>query len=207
MAKAILISIQPQYVAKILNGEKTIEIRKKFPKNYVGWVYIYCTKKDSLCCIRQIGSDRYICGKDFNKKDFPRLSSGYEGKGKVVARFWCDKVSAIECVCCLTIPTIAYTTFLDRRYGYCSLLKASCLNDNEIMRYLGNKEGQSGYAIHISKLEVFDTPRILTMFRKPEFNKNIYDDNGNRLSLFERLRKYSITKAPQSWCYIEGKND
>ena len=42
--KAILMSIKPKYVAKILNGEKTIEIRKKFPKDYVGWVYIYCTK-------------------------------------------------------------------------------------------------------------------------------------------------------------------
>ena len=42
--KAILISIKPYWVAKILNGEKTIEIRKRFPKDYVGWVYIYCTK-------------------------------------------------------------------------------------------------------------------------------------------------------------------
>lgn len=30
-----MISIKPQWVAKILNGEKTIEIRKKFPKDYV----------------------------------------------------------------------------------------------------------------------------------------------------------------------------
>ena len=44
MRKSILMSIKPQYVAKILNGEKTIEIRKRFPKDYVGWVYIYCTK-------------------------------------------------------------------------------------------------------------------------------------------------------------------
>ena len=44
MGKSILMSIQPQWLAKILNGEKTIEIRKKFPKDYVGWVYIYCTK-------------------------------------------------------------------------------------------------------------------------------------------------------------------
>ena len=42
--KAILISIQPQWVAKEINGEKTIEVRKKLPKDYIGWVYIYCTK-------------------------------------------------------------------------------------------------------------------------------------------------------------------
>ena len=42
--KAILMSIRPQWVAKILNKEKTLEIRKHFPKDYVGWVYVYCTK-------------------------------------------------------------------------------------------------------------------------------------------------------------------
>ena len=30
--KSILISIRPEYAGKILNGEKTIEIRKTIPK-------------------------------------------------------------------------------------------------------------------------------------------------------------------------------
>ena len=43
--KSIMISIQPQYVEKILNGEKTIEIRKTMPKCELPCkVYIYCTK-------------------------------------------------------------------------------------------------------------------------------------------------------------------
>ena len=43
--KAILISIQPRWVAKILNGEKTLEIRKTMPKCDLPIdVYIYCTK-------------------------------------------------------------------------------------------------------------------------------------------------------------------
>ena len=44
MSKAILISIKPKYVAKILNGEKTIEIRKTMPKDLPIDVYIYCPK-------------------------------------------------------------------------------------------------------------------------------------------------------------------
>lgn len=41
---AILISIQPQWVEKILNGEKTIEIRKTIPKCKLPCkVYIYCS--------------------------------------------------------------------------------------------------------------------------------------------------------------------
>lgn len=43
--KAILISIKPEWVEKILNGEKTIEIRKSMPKCDLPIdVYIYCTK-------------------------------------------------------------------------------------------------------------------------------------------------------------------
>ena len=38
-------SIKPKYVAKILNGEKTIEVRKSKPKSKLPiQVYIYCTK-------------------------------------------------------------------------------------------------------------------------------------------------------------------
>jgi predicted transcriptional regulator len=42
--KAILMSVRPEWVAKILNGEKTIEIRKTAPKCELPVeVYIYCT--------------------------------------------------------------------------------------------------------------------------------------------------------------------
>ena len=42
--RAILMSIRPQHTCNILNGIKLWEIRKKFPSDFVGWVYIYCTK-------------------------------------------------------------------------------------------------------------------------------------------------------------------
>ena len=45
--KSILISIKPEWVAKILNGEKTIEIRKTAPKCELPVeVYIYCAEKN-----------------------------------------------------------------------------------------------------------------------------------------------------------------
>ena len=47
--KAIMISIKPEWVCKILNGEKTIEIRKTMPKCKLPCkVYIYCTKGKKL---------------------------------------------------------------------------------------------------------------------------------------------------------------
>ena len=44
MSKAVLISIRPEWVRKILNGSKTVEIRKTAPKCGVPFkCYIYCT--------------------------------------------------------------------------------------------------------------------------------------------------------------------
>ena len=199
--KSILLSIKTKWVAKIFNGEKTIEIRKKFPKDYVGWVYIYCTKEDDLCCIKKIAKDKYVCGKDFDISDFNYLASGYNGKGKVVARFWCDKVEEIK------------TT---ERHSP-ELLDQSCLNADEFYDYL--TKGKNflgkilGYAIHISNLEIFDRPRELSEFYKkgyldyikpcehPRYPKTYKDFYKSVLKVAKH--KFKITKAPQSWCYCE----
>lgn len=44
MTKSLMISIQPKHLVNILNGNKTLELRKTVPKDFKGWVYIYCTK-------------------------------------------------------------------------------------------------------------------------------------------------------------------
>ena len=79
-------SIRPQWVAKILNGEKTIEIRKKFPIDYVGCVYIYCTKDRKQCLVRNNINKTYHLDTCYWDEFESNLN------GKVVARFWCDKV-------------------------------------------------------------------------------------------------------------------
>lgn len=66
--KQILISIKPKWVAKILRGEKTLEIRKTAPKELPCEVYIYCTKSDYIGYLPK----RYV--------------------GKVVAKFTLNKV-------------------------------------------------------------------------------------------------------------------
>ena len=90
--KAIIMSINPKWVTKILNGEKTIEIRKKFPKNYVGWVYIYVTEdsRKGWCMVGINGNETYY--QKYDKNAVYSTAHNYIGNGKVVARFWCDKV-------------------------------------------------------------------------------------------------------------------
>ena len=176
MSKSILISIQPQWVAKILNGEKTIEVRKKFPKDYVGWVYIYCTKgKETYLygdkSVYEGKRESFWCQRILGNGIVPMLN------GKVVARFWCDKVEHFEFE---TISRDIDGYWLDNGDMVDKkLLKQSCLTYDEFYDYI--KFGE-GYAIHITRLEIFDKPMLITMFRKPEFSKNIYDNSGNRLS-------------------------
>ena len=167
--KAILMSIRPQYVAKILNGEKTIEIRKKFPKDYVGWVYIYCCKQKKY----EIG-----CHINYHKVD-----------GKVVARFWCDKVEHIE-------PRIVewnmkhQTDTIDQE----QLLERSQLSLIDLMKYCGGV----GYAIHITKLEIFAKPKEISEFRTkhyPQYSGMVKNETHYEL--------VPLTRSPQSFMFIE----
>ena len=174
--KTILMSIRPKWVAKILNGEKTVEIRKKFPKDYVGWVYIYCTKDKQLT----LRNERYILinGEKYHI-DSPVLN------GKVVTRFWCDKVEKIHSY---LEPEQWYMT---SDLGGSGLLQKSCLTFKELDDYLLSGEG---YAIHITKLEIFDRPKEISEFW----------NNGKKVKGHNGTYQYSkITRAPQSWCYVE----
>lgn len=69
MAKAVLISIRPEWVEKILAGEKTLEVRKTRPNMGTPFkCYIYCTNSG--------------------------VAMGMWGKhGKVVGEFTCNKVT------------------------------------------------------------------------------------------------------------------
>ncbi len=185
--KAILMSIQTKWVAKILNGEKTIEVRKKFPKDYVGWVYIYNTKRTKEGVLKLI----YVG----NKLEFV-LAYGKTSKyqGKVVARFWCNKVEE------MWQGEDGGSFFTDTIKKPYKVSELACISDDDIEIYF---DGENGYAIHITRLEILDKPMVLTMFRKVGFRKFLNDSKPNRMSLLETLKKYSITKAPQSWQYIE----
>jgi len=73
--KAILMSIRPQHLVNILNGKKTIEIRKTMPKCALPIdVYIYCTK---------------------DKKYANLINRGGFLTGMVVAKFTLEKISPV----------------------------------------------------------------------------------------------------------------
>lgn len=202
MNKSILMSIKPQYVAKILNGEKTIEVRKKFPKDYARWVYIYCTKgKPNIQQYLSLAGVGVIA---------EPIKPNYIN-GKVVARFWCDKVEEIfleedgymlpyQDVCSkrkLVTATLSNN----------ELCTESCLKNEELDNYL---KTNNGYSIHITRLEIFDKPKELKEFYKVGAWK-VFEEQFDssylkreQQEIMEELEQ-TITKAPQSYMFVEGE--
>lgn len=180
--KAILISIKPKYVAKILNGEKTIEIRKRFPKDYRGWVYIYCTKEKPRAILTDKGC---VVANTLAVGGNSQYKSGYSLSGEVVARFWCDKVEHFEYDTC-SRDICGY--WLDN--GQIFKNKGTCLSADELWNYI---KGKDGYTIQISKLEIFDEPKELSEFWT--ISHKVKGKKGHYTS-------HKISKAPQSFQYI-----
>jgi len=181
----ILLSVKPKWVAKILNGEKTIEIRKSIPKCALpATVYIYCTKEDGLIRLKDY-PDRYVCEQEFKLEDYPKMDSGYEGEGKVVAKFTLNRVEEIYDVGDGVAFNPVTSTMLPKE-----LLEASCLAYHELGEYLNYGYGKTGYAWHIDNLEILKKPRYL--------NEGFFQPKKSPDQIF--IQTY--LKGPQSWCYV-----
>ena len=193
--KAILISIKPQHVANILNGIKTLEIRRKFPIDYVGWVYIYCAKdnKQRLYPVALLDKSNHVFKRAYREDKIDNRTNYLNGK--VVARFWCDKVEEIKRI----YPSWDTKIFAweTETLAEGEIENKACLSSKELRNYLAFKE--NGYAIHITKLEIFDKPKEIS-----EFYNYCKDEKceyrNNHCSI---CRRESLNRAPQSWCYIE----
>ena len=152
MAKAVLISIRPEWAEKILFGKKTLEVRKTRPCLETPFkCYIYYTKSVMI---------------------------GLRGKpGYVVGEFVCDRVETIKAA---TEPYGIYDVDDD-------FVAQTGLVDGALWGY---GKGATLYGWHISKLEIYDTPKPLSEFK------------GLRKTKFG-YAPVEIKRPPQSWCYVE----
>lgn len=196
--KSILLPVHPELLANILNGDANILIRKLFPKDYVGWVYIYCSKgKPSL-----VKSDHFGVCTALGDVDTKKVLNG-----KVVARFWCDKVEEIKLEPVEDYSSDTYE-YMTKTLDEDDLLEKSCLHTLDLSKYL---HGKKGYAIHISKLEVFDKPKELSEFwhkceQKEKDRKCANCPIG--WALWNDGHKscedhHIIYETPKNYCYIE----
>lgn len=139
--KAIMLSIRPEWVEKILNGKKTIEIRKTKPKVELPVkVYIYCTNSNKKrFTLWQAKSYRYLDDRSHNLFD-KVLNS------KVVAEFMLNEVEEIK-------ANEIYNSYVMEKYA--------CLSTSELHNYT---KGNRFYAWHIDDLKIYDKPKELGEF-------------------------------------------
>lgn len=193
MKKAILISIRPEWVAKILNKEKTIEIRKTAPKCKLPVdVYIYCTKSKDCFLEKKIYlQECEFCSYEWPNQPFKAFVAfleeapvgkeqffwvdkkclGFDGDGKVLATVGekvRQEIDDIESDCFYASPSV------NGKVVAKFTLKAA----NRTTPFYPSL-GRKGifYDWHISDLEVFDGPKDLSDF--------------------------GLKHAPQSWQYVE----
>ena len=182
MSKAIFLSVRPEYVLNILNGDKTLELRKRVPKDFKGWVYLYVTKAEPILC--KFNNSYY----DLLSDKFRIINKVEKLNSKVVARFSFDEYKIIE---------------RDSAGNYynnndiTNIMKLSCLGYDQIHEYANGKKHL--YAWHIKKLEIFDEPKALSEFYT--WNKQKY--LSNPLNIDDGGFKWEVTKAPQSYMYVE----
>ena len=196
--KALLLSIRPEHAINILNGEKTLELRKSVPKGFKGWVYVYVTKgKPRLSVVHD----------DENGKTYYYLNSnwGRELNGTVPFRFWFDEYEKYTDVsgCGMTSCGMeCENDFTYKLYDLDDELEKLCLTYNEVYLY-GNRKDL--YAWHIKKLDIFDKPMELGEFhKKVEF---LWGDTGYCNKGGEPIEYHPIEKAPQSYMYVYVKEE
>lgn len=177
--RSVMLSIKPKYCELIVSGKKTIEVRKTRPK----------IETPFKCLI-------YECkGKEVSKIiDIPKEQGGgvldyyeYEGCGKVIGEFMCDKI-------------YQYTT-CDIKDGVDisdeDMTRLSCLTKGEIKDYELSPSKFGIFGWHISDLVIYDKPKVLSKFTNKSSQFTFSKDGA--------LVYKGLKRPPQSWCYVEEK--
>lgn len=211
--KAILITDEPKWCRLMMNGDKTVEARKgdklykatqKLIDEYgYAQFYVCCSKAKHIKDYLQIENGKYVCNvpKDYES----------ELNGKVAFKFRCYDVEEIyyggEYKQFDPYTACYYTNKLIPIY----LKHRTCLDYEELSKYLNGyerlkgKRGAVGTAIHISYLEIFDKPKELNEFykvgAKEEYEHIVSIDETQAKPYIDEF--YKLTKAPQSFCYVE----
>lgn len=182
MSKAVMISIRPKWCEKIIIGRKTMELRKSVPKLEVPFkCYIYCTSGHPYISVKGGNLDR----------DTVRINTVGRCNGKVIGEFVCDYI--------LQRCEMANADIAEQQ---------SCVRREDIYFKYSEEGKHYIYGWHISNLKIYDTPKELIEFHTWKKCKScsksgyestacIYDENC--------MIPAAITKAPQSWCYVEGQ--
>lgn len=205
----IILSIQPQWLAKILNGEKTVEIRKSVPK-LPCTVWLYCTKKQRTAFVIKKGEE-IIYDIKAEKTTFIKVDKANDygdligNGGRVVAKFVLEKADKFEW------DDYAFMHDSQESVNPDELLVKSCLKSWQLSDY---GRGKDIYAWHIKNLTILDKPLALGDFQSylMEQKKGRKPKNNTPQEIIASAPKYvfyrgEITRAPQSFQYVIPKGE
>lgn len=220
--KSVLMSIKPKYCELIAAGKKTIEVRKTRPKIETPFkCFIYECKGKEICKLIDIPKEQGGGCIDIYE---------YEGCGKVIGEFVCDKIDKI--VHAGTSNDNLQLCIVENGWTYIPLSKEYLLFQiqltlNELEKY---SNGGDLYGWHISDLIIYDKPKELSefmvidkdMLKECPYRIRAYNNpdctNGALLkgtyvcnNSFEPdfcrgqcgIATKPLTRPPQSWCYVE----
>ena len=217
--KSIILSCAPTECEKIANGDMSILVRKKAPKETPFKAYIYCTKSDRYLLDRDSDGSMFCWDKKEHHYPF-KYEKDHEGlfNGRVLGEFICDKIYPIKG---------EYTdggsaerrhksieTFLSGE-AHNELLFATCLEIEELFDYLGN--GKWGYGLHITALKIYGKPKELSEFISPSKAKKCVDYCVNGIcsnlgyeelcGAIRRCEYKKITRPPKNYIYVEEQEN
>ena len=180
MDKSVLISIRPKWCEKIVNGEKTIEVRKTRPKLQTPFkCYIYCTMDHPYISVS--------CG-ELDKLIY-RTNTVCRCNGKVIGEFTCDRIDRLAPA---NDPYGIYD--IDDDYVF-----QTCLENGALWDY---GHGTPLYGWHISGLRIYDMPRDLGEFqRATDPCDSCHAEYTWECTGCKKLSG-DIKRPPQSWCYV-----
>lgn len=190
-----MISIHPEWAEKILNGEKTFEVRPWIPKGELPIeVLIYVTKGEQLerhwTKILPLSKQFILYG---NKVKKDRLSSPHCLNGKVVGKFTLNKTYKL-----INMGGLGIANLDIKQPEFDEIIKKTCLDVNQIGKYL---KGKVGYAWKIDDLVIFDKPKELS-----EFYRRLGCSNCACIDTCPNPKRWGdrLTKAPQKMVWVYG---
>lgn len=217
--KAVLLSIRPKWCKKILDGEKTVEVRRTCPKLETPFrVYVYCTNARPRFALADVFRGNWCAEvaeiSGYSKDDAERTFDIFNGR--IIGEFTCKKITGLthvgetgnwEPASLHVMAPGSYYKPADE------LLEAACMSKETAEKYL---KGRDGLAWHISDLKIYDKPRELDEFSRFGFcGMNGTGVCGNEgCKYYEPSSNYMepptckidgcfICRPPQSWCYVE----
>lgn len=198
--KSVLISIQPKWCHRIIDGEKKIEVRKTKPKLATPFkVYIYCSA-GSYDWRKDIWATAY----------FPPSGECTNMSQMVIGEFVCDGIKTYYADDFVGAEDVDGTIIAEPKDGEFAYWipeeKETCLPYEEILAY-GN--GKTLYGWHISDLKIYDKPKELSEFGRgcdAEHINEIHCRDCKKLVSFDdccEVMCKPLNRPPQSWCYVE----